>query len=103
MSKTIKNMAIGLVVLIILAPLGLLAVGETYGEWGNEEIQEKLGFIPQGLEDLSSVWSAPLPDYAFGEDESMSTQVIAYIVSAILGVVICGGLLYFAGKKIAKG
>ena len=29
MDKIIRNFAIGLVVLIILAPLGLLAVGET--------------------------------------------------------------------------
>ena len=33
MDKIIKNFAIGLVALIILAPLGLLAVGETFGEW----------------------------------------------------------------------
>ena len=35
MDKIIRNFAIGLVVLIILAPLGLLAVGETFGEWSN--------------------------------------------------------------------
>ena len=79
--------------LIILAPLGLLAVGETFGEWSNEEVQEKLGFIPEGLEKLSSLWGAPLSDYAFPNDESQSGAVIAYILSAILGVVICGGLL----------
>ena len=64
MDKIIKNFAIGLVALIILAPLGLLAVGETFGEWGPEEVKEKLGFVPPGLEQLSSLWSAPLPDYA---------------------------------------
>ena len=65
MDKIVRNFAIGLVLLIILAPLGLLAVGETFGEWANEEIKEKLGFVPPGLEQLSSLWSAPLPDYAF--------------------------------------
>ena len=97
-----RNLAIGLGLLIILAPLGLLAVGETFGEWSVEEVQEKLGFVPLGLEQLSSLWSAPLPDYAFpGGGESMTVSAASYIISAILGVLICGGLLYFVGKRVA--
>lgn len=103
MDKIIKNLAIGLVLLIILVPLGLLAVGETFGEWSNEEVKEKLGFVPPGLEQLSSLWSAPLPDYAFPSGgESMTVAAAAYILSAVIGVVVCGGLLYFMGKKIAR-
>lgn len=103
MDKIIKNFAIGLVALIILAPLGLLAVGETFGEWGPEEVKEKLGFVPPGLEQLSSLWNAPMPDYALpGQGESMSVAAMTYILSAVIGVIICGGLLYFVGKKVAK-
>ena len=103
MDNIIKTFAIGLAALIILAPLGLLAVGETFGEWGPEEIKEKLGFVPPGLEQLSSLWSAPMSDYALpGIGDSMTTAAAAYILSAVLGVVICGGLLYFVGKKVAK-
>ena len=102
MDKIVRNFAIGLVVLVILAPLGLLAVGETFGEWSNEEIKEKLGFVPPGLERLSSFWSAPLPDYAFPSDESQNGAIAAYILSGIIGMLICGGLLYYAGKKVAK-
>jgi hypothetical protein len=105
MDKLVRNLVIGLALLIILAPLGLLAVGETFGEWGSEELEEKLGFVPPGLEERSALWSAPLPDYAFpgGENsESMSVSVIAYILSAVVGVVVCGGLLYFVGKRVAK-
>jgi len=101
----LRNFAIGLVLLIILAPLGLLAVGETFGEWGSDEIKEKLGYVPQGLEKLSGVWNAPLPDYALpgGENsESLPLSAAAYILSAVIGVVVCGGLLYFAGKKVAR-
>jgi len=98
----VRNLAIGLGLLIILAPLGLLAVGETFGEWSVEEVQEKLGFVPPGLEQLSSLWSAPLPDYAFpGGGESLTVSAVAYIISGILGVLICGGLLYFVGKRVA--
>ncbi len=103
MDKTTRNFVIGLILLMILAPLGLLAVGETFGEWGNEELKEKLGYVPHGLEQLSSFWSAPLPDYAFpGGEASESMAAIAYIVSAVLGVVICGGLLYIVGQRFAK-
>ena len=102
MDKLVRNLAIGLGLLIILAPLGLLAVGETFGEWSVEEVQEKLGFVPPGLEQLASLWSAPLPDYAFpGGGESMTVSAVAYIISGILGVLICGGLLYFVGKRVA--
>ena len=105
MDKTIRNMSIGLILLIILAPLGLLAVGETFGEWAPEEVKEKLGFVPPGLEQLSSLWSAPLPDYALpgGENSgSMTVAAAAYILSAVIGVAVCGGLLYFVGKKVAR-
>jgi hypothetical protein len=79
------------------------AVGETFGEWSVEEIKEKLGFVPPGLERLSGLWNAPLPGYAFSVgDESMTLAAAAYIISAAIGVVVCGGLLYFIGKKIAK-
>jgi hypothetical protein len=103
MDKITKNLAIGLLILVIFAPLGLFAVGETFGEWGSEELQEKLGYVPSELEQLSGIWTAPLPDYAFpGSGDSMTVSAAAYILSAIIGVVVCGGLLYFAGKKIAK-
>ncbi len=102
MDQIVKNFAIGLAILTILAPLGLLAVGETFGEWSNEEIYEKLGFVPVGLERLSSLWGAPLSDYAFPNDESQAGAIVAYILSGIIGVTICGGLLYYVGKKIAK-
>jgi hypothetical protein len=102
MDKLVRNLAIGLLILIIFVPLGLLAVGETFGEWGTEELEEKLGFVPPGLDQLAPMWSAPIPDYALPGDESESGMVTAYYLSAILGVAICGGLLYFVGKKIAR-
>jgi hypothetical protein len=103
MEKIVKNLAIGLLLLMIFAPLGLLAVGETFGEWGPEEVKEKLGFVPQGLDHLAGIWSAPLPDYSFpGGSESMTISSVAYILSAIIGAVVCGGILYIVGKKAAK-
>ncbi len=103
--KIVRNFAIGLALLIILTPLGLLAVGETFGEWGREELNEKLGYVPSGFEKLSGLWCAPIPDYAFpgGESgESMALSAAAYILSAVMGVIVCIGLLYVIGKRIAR-
>jgi hypothetical protein len=103
MDKMIRNLTIGLVLLIILAPLGLLAAGTAYGEWAPDELKDKVGFVPPGLEELSGIWNAPMPDYSIsGAEGSMTLSSAAYILSAIIGVVICGGLLYFIGKKAAK-
>jgi hypothetical protein len=102
MDKTTRNLALGLLILIVFVPLGLLAVGETFGEWGTDELQEKLGFVPPGLEGLAPTWSAPIPDYALPGDESQTGMVAAYYLSAVLGVMISAGLLYFVGKKIAR-
>jgi ABC-type spermidine/putrescine transport system permease subunit II len=103
MEKIYRNLAIGLILLIILAPLGLLAVGETFGEWSPEEVREKLGFVPPGLEQFSNFWKAPMPDYALpGGGESMTVAAATYILSAVIGVALCGGLLYLVGKRIAK-
>lgn len=105
MDKVVRNFAIGLILLMILAPLGLLAAGETFGEWGSGELKEKLGYVPQGIERLSSIWSAPLTGYALPGSESVGSGPLsagAYLLSAIIGVVVCGGLLYLIGKRLAK-
>lgn len=85
---------IALAVLVILTPLGLLAAGTAWGEWGLEELKELgLGFIPQGLERLGSLWNAPIPDYAI----PFLGDTVGYIVSAILGVGILVALFWFVG------
>lgn len=74
-------------VLIAACPLGLLAAGTAWGEWGADEIAEivtngkALGYVPAGLE---KGWSLDvlMPDYAL---EGMN-EVLAYILSAVIGV-----------------
>jgi hypothetical protein len=103
MDKTYRNLAIGLALLIVLVPLGLFAAGVAFGEWGPEEVKERLGFVPPGLEKLSNFWKAPLQDYALpGGHESTTEAAAVYILSAVIGVAVCGGLLYLVGKRIAK-
>ncbi|MFN8443694.1 MAG: cobalt transporter CbiM [Caldilineaceae bacterium] len=88
---------IGLAVLMIGTPLGLLAAGTAWGEWGAEDFASATGraeiaaasggvapaAAPVGLTKLSSFWTAPIPDYA---PSFMQSESFGYIMSALLGV-----------------
>ena len=107
--KTATKFWIGIAVLIILSPLGLILpehfkAGSAWGEWGADEMQKLVGYIPQGLEKLSSLWNAPLPDYAFKgwEEKGLSHLSFAYITSAILGIGIIAIVVLVIGKVLVK-
>jgi cobalt/nickel transport protein len=103
MDKMTRNIIIVLAVLIVLTPLGLIATGETFGEWSKEVIKERLGYVPSGLEGLSSIWSAPMPDYGIpGLGDTTIGAAAGYVLSAIVGVLVCVGALYLFGKLIAR-
>ncbi len=73
-------------VLIVISPLGLLAPGTAWGEWGTEQFASLgLKFIPTGLASLSSLWSAPLPDYDL---PALGNTNIGYILSAAVGIIL---------------
>ena len=69
--------------LICLTPLGLLASGTAWGEWGPDEISGLAGYTPKGMTSGLS-YSALLPDYSV----SGLPEVVGYVISAILGVAI---------------
>jgi cobalt/nickel transport system permease protein len=88
---------IGLAALMILTPLGLLAAGTAWGEWGVEDFRDpkarqematashNLGpptEAPKGLERLSSIWTAPMPDYA---PPFLKSKELGYVMSAMMG------------------
>jgi hypothetical protein len=77
--------------------------GAAWGEWGADEMQKLVGYIPQGLEKLSSLWSAPIPDYAFKgwEEKGLPHLSFAYIISAVLGIAIVVGIVLLLGKILS--
>ena len=96
--RSLRPLWAGLGVLMVLAPLGILAAGTAWGEWAAEDFGEPAGrqeiaraslgaappaAPPSGLERLSAVWTAPWPDYAPPFVRSAS---FGYILSAVLGV-----------------
>ncbi|MBE3142792.1 MAG: cobalt transporter CbiM [Planctomycetes bacterium] len=97
---------VGLAALIVITPIGLLAPGTAWGEWGAEELTSLgLSFIPKGLEKFSGLWSAPMPGY---DMSALGNANVAYILSAIVGVLITIGVVWLfsilatSGKKTSS-
>lgn len=90
-----------LAALACLAPVGLLAAGTAWGEWGADEIKNvvtggsALGFVPSGMEHGFS-FSAPLPDYSIGG----LPEVAGYVLSALAGAAIL--VILFKLLSLAK-
>jgi PDGLE domain len=86
-------------IMMILTPLGLLAAGTAWGEWGMDELQDALGYVPQGFQHLADLWNAPMADYSLpGWDENPVKASIAYILSAVVG----GGLIVAVAFGLGK-
>lgn len=91
-----KKVIIGLAILILLTPLGLITQNPAWGEWSEDEMREMLGFVPQGIKD-GSCFEAPFGDYSF----LPLGEIGGYIFSATLGSIIIISIFYVL-KKIAS-
>jgi cobalt/nickel transport system permease protein len=89
--------ALGLIALA--TPIGLLASGTAWGEWGIDELKTMgLGSIPQGLQKLAGWWPAPMPDYGLPR----MAAVIGYILSAFVGIILVAALLCLLGRWFSR-
>jgi hypothetical protein len=83
----------------ILAPIGLIAPGFAYGEGSAEDVHAELGYVPQGLQDMSSFFSAPFKDYNvplpfFSDADAPLWRVaLGYEITGLLGMLLLGALL----------
>ena len=92
---------VGLAVLIVATPLGLLAPGTAWGEWGSDQFTELgLKFIPQGLKQLEGLWGAPLKDY---DVAALGNSTLGYILSAGLGIVVVGIVAWLFTAALTAG
>ena len=107
--KLTTKLCIGIGILALLSPLGLLLpehfkAGTAWGEWGADEIKTLTGYIPEKLGKLSGLWKAPMPDYAVKgwKHKGMAHISFSYIISAVAGIGITAALVYILGKILAK-
>jgi len=97
MWRTVRPLGIGLALLLVLTPLGILAAGTAWGEWSardftNLQAREKMALAsqhavppvqpPLGLQRLSTLWTAPFPQYA---PSFVRRPAVGYALSAMFG------------------
>lgn len=89
--------------LAVLSPLGLLAQGTAFGEEAPQDMDlAGLGIqaIPEGMARYTGFWRHTLlGDYAFADG---TNPALAYLISAGLGIIVVGGLVYLAGLVVAR-
>ena len=103
---TMRKLWLGLALLLILTPLGILAAGNAWGEWSAQdfsdgEVRRQIAAasgnqappaqVPRGLQRFSSFWTAPLSRYA---PSFIRSPGFGYLVSAMVGagLIMIGGL-----------
>jgi cobalt/nickel transport system permease protein len=114
--RTTRPLWIRLALLMLLTPLGILAAGTAWGEWGTrdfsdpqtrQQITATSGNIappsqePRGLARLSALWSAPFPQYA---PPFVRRPAFGYVMSAVFGSgLILGFFLLIAWMAGGRG
>lgn len=100
----LRPLITGIILMLVFVPLGLLATGTAWGEWSTDEIQDELGFVPEGMEKFTGLWSGILPDYAMpGQaEEGFWASVPGYMVSGAAGLVLVTVLTWVVVKILSR-
>jgi len=96
-----KRLWLGLGLLVLLTPLGILlpekfGANGAWGEWSARQLKEKWGYVPAQLEKLEGLWKALFPEYSIpGMTKPWQTKM-AYLLAGLLGagvvLILCLGL-----------
>jgi cobalt/nickel transport system permease protein len=112
--QTARPLWIALALLLVLTPLGILAAGSAWGEWSardfsSSQAREKMALAsqnqappaqpPRGLKRLSSLWSAPFPQYA---PSFVRRPDLGYALSAMFGSGAIILVFLFAGSLATR-
>jgi cobalt/nickel transport system permease protein len=87
----------GLALLALLSPLGLLAAGTAWGEWGSAELGNMFGFVPRGIGAGEHFWNAPFSGYTLAN----LSNSLAYLFSAVAGIAITAGAVWLVWRILA--
>lgn len=98
MAKTVRLLWTAIALLLVLTPLGILAAGAAWGEWSardfsNPTMRAQIAAVssrvappsqaPRGLARMSSIWTAPFPNYS---PSFVRSRSFGYVLSAMFGV-----------------
>ena len=108
--KPLRPLWVALGTLLILTPLGILAAGSAWGEWlasdyANPAIRQQIAAsslhqaaparAPEGLERLSTLWTAPFAHYA---PPYVRSATFGYLLSGMFGA----GLVLLGSFGVGK-
>lgn len=108
MTKFQKRLWTGLVLLALLTPIGILlpmlaGSEDAWGEWSSETLEKLAGYLPEGFKKIADIWKAPLPDYNMGGEEAgLGIQIISYIASGLLGIMLVALVVFLIMKLTVK-
>jgi cobalt/nickel transport system permease protein len=115
MWRAVRPLWMALALLLVLTPLGILAAGSAWGEWSardfsNQQTREKIAMAsrktappaqaPRGLEHLSTLWTAPFPQYA---PPLVRRPAVGYALSAMFGSGAIILISLIAGSLVTRG
>jgi cobalt/nickel transport system permease protein len=97
----LRGLWVGLVVLIIATPLGLLAPGTAWGEWSSNQLANRgFSFVPEGLAKLEGLWGAPLAAYNL---PALGNARLGYVLSAVVGIVLIAVIAWLFSALLGRG
>jgi cobalt/nickel transport protein len=105
---TTKKLWIGIGILALLSPLGLIiptlfGAGGAWGEWSAEEFSKLVGYVPEGMRKLAHLWKSPLKDYAVpGQAQGLARRGLDYVLTAFIGVALAAGLAYLIACVLGR-
>jgi cobalt/nickel transport system permease protein len=97
-AKPLRWLWAGIGGLLVLAPIGALAPGTAWGEWGGEELKSLVGYVPAKFEKLGALWKAVMPDYI---TPGLSNTLLGYLIAGVIGVALCAAVGWGLGALFA--
>jgi hypothetical protein len=106
--KLVTKLWIGIGMLAVLSPLGLIIpalfkADTAWGEWGLDTIRRLAGFVPEGMKRHADTWKAPMPGYAVpGSEKVFAEESFGYLLAGIIGIVLAAGLMFLLAKLLVR-
>lgn len=102
-SRFQRKAFIGLLALAVLSPLGIILPKAfhsegPFGEWGPEYFGRALGYVPEGIKRGVDLWHAPAQGYTFLKDACFVSQLLFYVASGLLGLLLAGLLVFLLAR-----
>jgi cobalt/nickel transport system permease protein/cobalt/nickel transport protein len=106
--RGIRTVGTVYVAVAVLTPIGLIAPGFAFGEGSPDDLQNQFGYVPQGVQDLSGMFSAPFSGYnlplPFFSDAGapLWRTALGYEIAGLLGMLVLGAIVWGVGTLVLR-